>query len=95
MTINEQTLAGSWNELKGRVREEWGDITSDELESAKGSVDRVVGLIQRKTGEGRGRKQAARMCRANMIPPTSTSPAVPTTSTTCRNPRAHCTAISV
>lgn len=53
MTINEQTLAGSWNELKGRVREEWGEITSDELESAKGSVDRVVGLIQRKTGEGR------------------------------------------
>lgn len=53
MTINEQTLEGSWNELKGRVREEWGEISNDELESAKGSVDRIVGLIQRKTGEGR------------------------------------------
>lgn len=53
MTINQQTLSGSWNELKGRVRQEWGEISNDELEAAKGSVDRVVGLIQRKSGEGR------------------------------------------
>jgi uncharacterized protein YjbJ (UPF0337 family) len=53
--VNQQTLQGNWNEIKGKVRQRWGQLTNDELESAHGSVDELVGLIQRKTGEARER----------------------------------------
>lgn len=42
---------GRWDQLKGRVKQFWGDITDDELTSAEGDYDRVVGLIKERTGE--------------------------------------------
>jgi uncharacterized protein YjbJ (UPF0337 family) len=51
--VNAQTLQGNWNEIKGRIRTKWGQLTGDELSSFDGNVDRLVGLIQRKTGEAR------------------------------------------
>ena len=51
--MNEQTLQGHWNEIKGGVQKKWGQITDDDLRIAQGDVDRLIGLIQRKTGEGR------------------------------------------
>ena len=51
--MNEQTLQGHWNEIKGGVQKKWGQITDDDLRMAQGDVDRLIGVIQRKTGEGR------------------------------------------
>src|SRR5437899_3320409 len=51
--INQQTLQGNWNEIKGKLRSKWGQLTNDELQSFDGNVDRLVGIIQRKTGEAR------------------------------------------
>ena len=51
--VNQQTLQGNWNELKGKLRNKWGQLTNDDLQSAHGSIDQLVGLIQRKTGEAR------------------------------------------
>jgi len=51
--VNQQMLEGSWNEIKGKLRNKWGQLTSDDLQSARGNVEELVGLIQRKTGEGR------------------------------------------
>lgn len=51
--VNQQTLAGNWNELKGRLRKKWGQLTNDDVQSFDGNVDRLVGLIQSKTGEAR------------------------------------------
>ena len=51
--INQQTLQGNWNEIKGKLRTKWGQLTNDELQSFDGNVDRLVGMIQRKTGEAR------------------------------------------
>ena len=51
--INQQTLQGNWNEIKGKLRTKWGQLTNDELQVFDGNVDRLVGLIQRKTGEAR------------------------------------------
>ena len=53
MAINAQTLQGSWNQVKGKIRDRWGELTDDELQSARGNVEQLVGLIQRKTGETR------------------------------------------
>src|SRR5215213_3556178 len=51
--VNEQTLQGNWNELKGKLRNKWGQLTNDDLQTAHGNVDQLIGLIQRKTGEAR------------------------------------------
>ena len=51
--VNQQTLQGNWNEVKGKLRNKWGQLTNDDLQQAHGNVDQLVGLIQRKTGEAR------------------------------------------
>ncbi len=53
MAVNQQTLEGNWNEIKGKLRERWGNLNQDELQQAKGNVDQLVGLIQRQTGEAK------------------------------------------
>lgn len=49
--VNEQQLQGNWHEVRGRIRSKWGQINEDELTSFSGSVEELVGTIQRKTGE--------------------------------------------
>jgi len=51
--VNQQILQGNWNEIKGKLRTKWGQLTNDEVQSFDGNVERLVGLIQRKTGEAR------------------------------------------
>jgi uncharacterized protein YjbJ (UPF0337 family) len=51
--INEQTLQGNWNEIKGKLRSKWGSLTDDDLAIFNGNVEQLVGTIQRKTGEAR------------------------------------------
>ena len=51
--INQQILQGNWNEIKGKLRSKWGQLTQDDVKSFDGNVDQLLGLIQRKTGEGR------------------------------------------
>jgi len=53
MTVNAQTLQGNWNEVKGKLRSKWGQLTNDELQQFNGNVEQLVGTIQRKTGEAR------------------------------------------
>ena len=51
--MNQQTLDGNWNEIKGKVREKWGQLTDSDLPQRQGDVEQLVGIIQRKTGDGR------------------------------------------
>ncbi len=53
MALNQQMLEGSWNEIKGKVRARWGQISDQELQEAQGNVEQLVGMIQQKTGEAR------------------------------------------
>ena len=50
---NQQILAGDWNAIKGKLLERWGQVTDSDLTEIRGDVDQLVGLIRRKTGEGR------------------------------------------
>jgi len=49
MATQEQVI-GNWNELKGKLKQKWGQLTDDELGQVEGNFDQLVGLIQRKTG---------------------------------------------
>ena len=51
--VNEQVLRGNWNEIRGKLRERYGQLTNDDVQQYEGNVDQLVGLIQRKTGESR------------------------------------------
>jgi uncharacterized protein YjbJ (UPF0337 family) len=56
--ITQQELQGNWNELKGCLREKWGQLTDDDFAAAKGSVDRLIGRIQQRTGESKATVEA-------------------------------------
>jgi uncharacterized protein YjbJ (UPF0337 family) len=51
--INQATLQGNWNEIKGKLRKHWGQLSNDDVQTFNGNIDQLVGLIQRKTGEAR------------------------------------------
>jgi uncharacterized protein YjbJ (UPF0337 family) len=51
--MNQQTLKGHWNEIKGKITEKWGAVTENDLKRAEGNTDQLVGIIQQKTGESR------------------------------------------
>jgi uncharacterized protein YjbJ (UPF0337 family) len=53
MMITREELRGQWNEVKGRLQEHWGQLTDDDLRRAEGSADRLVGVVQQKTGATR------------------------------------------
>jgi uncharacterized protein YjbJ (UPF0337 family) len=53
MTTREQVL-GNWNQLKGKLKEHWGELTDNDLDQVKGNVDQLIGVIQNKTGKARG-----------------------------------------
>jgi uncharacterized protein YjbJ (UPF0337 family) len=53
MAFDAQKLEGEWNQLRGKVKEKWGQLTDDELQIQGGNIGQLVGRIQQKTGEGR------------------------------------------
>jgi uncharacterized protein YjbJ (UPF0337 family) len=42
---------GKWDQMKGRVKEAWGDLTDDDLDRTEGKWDQIIGKIKEKTGE--------------------------------------------
>ena len=48
--MNTDTLKGNWKQLKGSVKEKWGDLTDDELEQIDGNREKLVGKVQEKYG---------------------------------------------
>jgi uncharacterized protein YjbJ (UPF0337 family) len=48
-----QILEGNWNEIKGKLRQRWKQLTDDDLPQIRGDADQIIGVIQRKTGEAR------------------------------------------
>ncbi|AQG78729.1 CsbD family protein [Spirosoma montaniterrae] len=49
--MNETTLKGGWNELKGKIKQAYGDLTDDDLTYTEGKEDEMWGKLQQKTGK--------------------------------------------
>jgi uncharacterized protein YjbJ (UPF0337 family) len=45
-----ESVKGSWNVLKGRVREAFGKLTDDDLDVVAGQRDQLVGRLQQRYG---------------------------------------------
>ncbi len=39
------------DEMKGRLKEAWGDLTDDDVKQAEGQWDQMIATIREKTGE--------------------------------------------
>jgi uncharacterized protein YjbJ (UPF0337 family) len=46
-------IKGSWNELKGKIKQAYGDLTDDDLVREEGKDDELLGKLQKKTGKSR------------------------------------------
>jgi uncharacterized protein YjbJ (UPF0337 family) len=44
-------LRGSWNELKGKIKQQYASLTDDDLKYEEGKDDELVGRLQKKTGK--------------------------------------------
>ena len=48
--MNWEQLAGSWQQLKGSVKQHWAKITDNDLEYIAGRRDRFVGKLRERHG---------------------------------------------
>lgn len=46
-------IKGNWNELKGKAKQQYGDLTDDDLTYEEGKEDELVGRLQQKLGKTR------------------------------------------
>lgn len=49
--LNHEQIIGKWNEIKGGIRNLWGNITEEELDENKGNLESVTGIVQQKNSE--------------------------------------------
>jgi uncharacterized protein YjbJ (UPF0337 family) len=50
-TMNNLVLRGNWNEVKGKLKQKYGQLTDDDLNLAEGKEDELIGRIQKKLGK--------------------------------------------
>jgi len=48
--MNKDTAAGNWKELKGKIKQQWGKLTDDDLTVLEGTSDELSGRIQKRYG---------------------------------------------
>jgi uncharacterized protein YjbJ (UPF0337 family) len=46
-------MAGQWKQMKGKVREKWGDLTDDDLDMINGRREQLIGKLQERYGLAR------------------------------------------
>lgn len=48
--MNEDRIKGNWLQFKGKIKEQWGKLTDDDLDVIAGKRDQLVGKIQERQG---------------------------------------------
>jgi uncharacterized protein YjbJ (UPF0337 family) len=44
-------LKGNWNEIKGKLKQKYGQLTDDDLTFAEGKEDEMLGRVQQRLGK--------------------------------------------
>ncbi|SNS47702.1 Uncharacterized conserved protein YjbJ, UPF0337 family [Belliella buryatensis] len=53
MTAIKDKMKGNWNQIKGKLKQKYGDLTDDDLVYVEGKEDELLGKIQKKTGKSK------------------------------------------
>jgi len=48
-------VEGNWKQFKGKVQEQWGKLTNDDLDTIAGRQDQLEGKIQERYGYAKDR----------------------------------------
>ena len=48
---NSKEIKGNWNELKGKLKQKFADLTDDDLLFEEGKEDEMWGKLQKKIGK--------------------------------------------
>ena len=48
--MNHDRIEGRWKEIRGKVKERWGQLTDDDLDVIAGRRDQLLGRIQQRHG---------------------------------------------
>lgn len=51
--MNEQTLQGNWNQIKGKLKQTYADLTDDDLLYEEGKDDELIGRIGAHIGQAK------------------------------------------
>jgi uncharacterized protein YjbJ (UPF0337 family) len=46
-------IKGKWNQVKGRIKQSYANLTDDDLTYVEGKEDELLGRLQEKTGRSR------------------------------------------
>ena len=49
--MHTQTIDGEWMQLKGKVREQWGKLTDDDVDVIAGKRDQLIGRLKERYGK--------------------------------------------
>jgi len=48
--MNTDIAAGKWEQVKGSVKQTWGELTDDDVAQVNGSAQKLAGILQEKYG---------------------------------------------
>lgn len=48
--MNQDEMEGNWKQLKGKIKQQWGKLTDDDLDVLEGKRDELAGRIQERYG---------------------------------------------
>ena len=48
--MNDDTFKGQWLQIKGKVRQQWGKHTNDDLDEVQGKSEQLIGRVQERYG---------------------------------------------
>lgn len=51
--MDDLRIKGNWNQIKGKLKQQYGDLTEDDLTYAEGKEDELIGRLQDKTGKSK------------------------------------------
>jgi uncharacterized protein YjbJ (UPF0337 family) len=49
--MNKLQIKGNWNEIKGKLKQKFADLTDDDLTFAEGKEDEMLGRLQQRLGK--------------------------------------------
>ena len=48
---NKDQIHGQWEQVKGKAKRAWAELTDDDMLKAEGSLEKLYGIIQERFGD--------------------------------------------
>ena len=55
--MNKDIIKGNWQQVKGKLKEQWGKLTDDDVTRIEGNADEFYGILQERYGYDKDRTE--------------------------------------